>query len=299
MISRKRRSKRFPLLFLSVTSVAITLALSAVHGGESPRDDGIFAKDNLVAWCIVPFDAKKRGPAERAEMLKRLGITKLAYDWRDQHIPTFEEEILNLKKQNIELFAYWSPASQNRGYESMMHLIDKYGIHPQIWMIAPSAKADSEAKRVEVNARAMLPFLNRAKKLGCKFALYNHGGWSGEPDHLIAMVQWLRGNAGTQDVGIVYNFHHGHEHMKQFPAAFRRMVPYLFCLNLNGMTPGGPMVLPLGTGTQDLQVLRMIRDSGYRGPIGILDHRGQLDAEESLRENLEGLEKLRAELTGK
>ena len=25
-------------------------------------------QNNLVAWCIVPFDASKRGPAERARM---------------------------------------------------------------------------------------------------------------------------------------------------------------------------------------------------------------------------------------
>jgi|GEM_PF-5408060 len=28
-----------------------------------------FATDKLVAWCIVPFDAKQRGPVERAAML--------------------------------------------------------------------------------------------------------------------------------------------------------------------------------------------------------------------------------------
>ena len=31
----------------------------------------LWARDNLVAWCIVPFDAKKRGPAERAEQAGR------------------------------------------------------------------------------------------------------------------------------------------------------------------------------------------------------------------------------------
>jgi hypothetical protein len=36
----------------------------------------------------------------------------------------------------------------------------------------------------------------------------------------------------------------------------------------------------------------MVRDSGYRGPIGILDHRPEIDAETSLRQNLDGLRKL-------
>src|SRR5688572_17532915 len=45
----------------------------------------LFAKENLVAWCIVPFDSQKRSPEERAAMLEKLGIKRLAYDWRVEH----------------------------------------------------------------------------------------------------------------------------------------------------------------------------------------------------------------------
>src|SRR5579871_5510642 len=41
------------------------------------REPKVFARSNLVAWCIVPFDAKNRSPAERAEMVKQLGFTKV------------------------------------------------------------------------------------------------------------------------------------------------------------------------------------------------------------------------------
>ena len=39
-------------------------------------------------------------------------------------------------------------------------------------------------------------------------------------------------------------------------------------------------------------MLRVIRDSGWNGPIGIIDHREETDSEETLRENLQGLDKL-------
>ena len=39
-----------------------------------PAAEPLFERDNLAAWCIVPFDAKKRGPEERAAMLERLGF---------------------------------------------------------------------------------------------------------------------------------------------------------------------------------------------------------------------------------
>ena len=32
---------------------------------EAEAGGSLFAKDNLFAWCIVPFDAKKRGPEAR------------------------------------------------------------------------------------------------------------------------------------------------------------------------------------------------------------------------------------------
>ena len=41
----------------------------------------------------MPFDSKKRGPEERAAMLERLGFKRFAYDWRTEHIPTFDAEI--------------------------------------------------------------------------------------------------------------------------------------------------------------------------------------------------------------
>ena len=84
-----------------------------------------FAKDQLVAWCIVPFDAAKRGPAARAEMLKRLGLKRVAYDWREQHVKEFEEEILQYKKHGLEFFAFWAV------HEKAFALFEKHKMHPQ------------------------------------------------------------------------------------------------------------------------------------------------------------------------
>src|SRR5690606_10884815 len=75
--------------------------LASTARAQSPEQ--LLARDNLVAWCIVPFDAKRRGPEERAQMLENLGIHKLAYDYRAEHIPTFDAEMEALKRHNIEL----------------------------------------------------------------------------------------------------------------------------------------------------------------------------------------------------
>src|SRR5207249_9986872 len=77
------------------------------RGGGAPdaaaAAKGLFSRDNLVAWCIVPFDRKKRAPEDRAAMLERLGFRHFAYDWRAEHIPTFDAEIAALRRHGIAL----------------------------------------------------------------------------------------------------------------------------------------------------------------------------------------------------
>jgi len=251
----------------------------------------VFRKDNLVAWCIVPFDAKKRTPKQRAEMLKRLDIRKLAYDWRAEHVPTFEEEILQAKANGITFFAFWG------SHEGAFRLFAKHGLHPQVWQTLGSPKEPTQAQKVAAASKQLVPLVQRTRKLGLKLGLYNHGGWGGEPQNLVAVCKHLRDNPGTDHVGIVYNLHHGHGHIKDFAQCLAAMKPYLLCLNLNGMNDNAkPKILPVGQGIHDRALLKIIRDSGYAGPIGILGHRADIDAEQALRRNLVGLKKLLRQL---
>ena len=270
----------------------LLLAPLAIAAEPQDRSEtSIFAKDNLVAWCIVPFDAKRRGPAERAEMVRRLGLSKIAYDWRSEHVPTFEEEILAYQKHGIEFFAFWS------WHDAIGPLIQKYGIKPQIWQTSPSPKTEgSREEMIEAAATELLPLVETTRALGLKLGLYNHGGWGGEPENLVAVCEYLRKQHGAAHVGIVYNLHHGHGHIGDFAKSLARMQPYLLCLNLNGMADASDAqrqkILPIGSGKHDRRMLLIVLDSGYSGPIGILDHRPELDAEESLRQNLAGLEQM-------
>ena len=256
----------------------------------------LFARTNLVAWCIVPFDSKKRGPAARAEMVAKLGFTKVAYDWRGEHVPTFEEEILEYRKHKLDYFAFWSQ------HDEAYRLFAKHGLHPQIWVVMGSPAAPTNEERVQLAARQLLPVVERTRKAGCQLTLYNHGGWAGEPENMAAVAKLLREQHGAAHVGVVYNLHHGHEHLDRFPVALKTMIPYLHCLNLNGMIAGGDKkgqkILPLGAGELDLSLLKIIRDSGYRGPIGIIGHTND-DVEQRLQDNLDGLDWLLPQLEGK
>lgn len=281
--------------------LAAALAFVLVTSLSAQTEPGIFDRGNLVAWCIVPFDAKKRGPAERAQMLEHLGIKRLAYDYRAEHVPTWDAELDALKRHGIELTAWWFPGSLNDEAKRALELFRRHGVKPQLWITGGGAStkdAAEQAARVEAEAQRVRVIAEAAAPLGCQVALYNHGGWFGEPENQLAIVGRLRRD-GITNVGIVYNFHHGHEHLDRFAELLTEMKPHLLALNLNGMTRGaeqaGKKIMILGEGEEDARLLRVIRDSGWRGPVGILNHTNE-DAETRLRANLDGLEKLRAAL---
>lgn len=263
------------------------ISVVSTQGRAEDSGQPVFARTNLVAWCIVPFDASHRGPAERATMLKQLGIERVAYDWRDQHVAEFEQEILEYKKHGLEYFAFWS------WHPAMEPLIRKYDIHPQLWLMIPQPEGETTAQRAQSAAGKLRPMVDKAAELGCRIGLYNHGGWGGEPENMVEVCKSLRAAGNADHVGIVYNLHHGHDHIDSFPEQLKLMQPYLLCLNLNGMNAGArPKILPIGQGTFERDMLKTIRDSGYHGPIGILDHRPELDARESLQQNLDGLKQV-------
>ncbi|MBM3978727.1 MAG: TIM barrel protein [Planctomycetes bacterium] len=258
----------------------------------------MYAQDNLVAWCIVPFDAKKRGPAARVEMLQKLGFKKYAYDWRAEHLPTFDEEVVLLKEAQIELTAVWFPANLGPDAQKLLAVLKKHEIKTQLWITTGEPAGADKAAKVASAAKAIKPIAEEAAKHGCTVALYNHGGWFGEPANQIAIIEELK----LKNVGIVYNQHHGHDHFDTFPELLKQMKPHLLALNLNGSVKGGDKagkkIAPLGAGELDVQLLKEIRASGYAGPVGVLGHT-QDDAAERLADNLDGLKWLLPQLDGK
>jgi hypothetical protein len=276
----------------------MSLLVSSLCNGEDPSDvESLLGKDNLVAWCIVPFDAKKRGPEARATMLANLGIKRCAYDWRQEHVPEFEAEIVAYKKHGIEFTAFWST------HDSAFQLFQKHQLKPTIWQTLRSPKVEGQQPKVEAAVHTLLPLVERTRSMGSKLGLYNHGGWGGTPENLVAVCNHLKTKHNARHVGIIYNFHHGHDDIEGFASKFTKMLPYLHCVNLNGMRSAADLakdakakIIPIGTGDHEAAMINIILQSGYDGPIGILDHLSNQDAKVSLQNNLAGLEKLKAEL---
>jgi glucose dehydrogenase/sugar phosphate isomerase/epimerase len=277
--------------------------LSGAHAARA-ADYQLFARSNLMAWCIVPFDAKKRGPESRAAMMESLGFKHFAYDYRAEHIPTFDQEIAACRQHGVRLDAWWFPTVLNDEARLILDVLKRHNVPAQLWVTgsgSPTKSPEEQRARVAAEAKRIRPIAEAAAPLGCTVALYNHGAWFGEPENQIEIIQFLR-QSGITNVGIVYNQHHGHDHLERFESLLNRMKPYLVALNLNGMTTQGDKhgkkILPLGQGDRDLELLRIIQKSGWTGLIGILNHTDE-DAEARLKDNLDGLDWLLPQLEGR
>ena len=130
-----------------------------------------------------------------------------------------------------------------------------------------------------------------ARELGgthCKIALYNHRGWFGNPYNQIEIINELP----ELQLGMVYNFHHAHEYLDDFPEIVKSIKPYLIAVNLNGMSLEGQKIMSVGSGEYEKQMIQLLLEEGYHGPWGILGHVGERDVRKVVEENIRGLNSL-------
>lgn len=288
---------KYALVYIGLIGICMSGCMANQKKGD------LFSKENLVAWCIVPFDSNERSPEQRGAMLTELGISALAYDYRDSHIPSFPEEIEVLKAHDISLRAVWlwaDPRQEGKldsAGRTIFRILEASGSQTEIWVGMPEDAFEGlpEEESLALAVTAVGEILSETEKIGCSLALYNHGGWYGEPVNLVRIIEEL----GSEKLRIVYNFHHGHHQVERFQENLELMLPYLSTINLNGMRVEGPKIITLGEGDRELEMLRIIQASGYSGSIGIIGHTEGEDIRPVLERNLQGLEKLKNQLRKK
>jgi hypothetical protein len=278
------------------TQLASASRMGAPSSNQTQEKKLLFSRDNLYAWCIVPYDSVHRSPEQRAAMLKEIGITSFVWDWRAQHIPILKAEIAALSHEGISLKGVWFWVDGKSGKTiddanvSILKTLEDTKTHTELWVSFPAEYFAGlpDTQKVQKAVNTIRYIHERAKAIGCSVALYNHGDWFGEPANQVKIIEAL----GGKDIGIIYNFHHGHQQIDQFGDNLRIMKPYLWSVNLNGMKKEGPMILPIGEGNCELEMLKKLRASGFAGSLGILGHVDDQDVKVVLQKNLEGLKKL-------
>ena len=84
-------------------------------------------------------------------MLSRLGFSKFAYDYRAEHIPTFEAELAALKRHQIELTAWWFPEQLNDEARGILDVLKRHEIKTQLWVMGGGGPTNTEKERVRAS----------------------------------------------------------------------------------------------------------------------------------------------------
>ena len=291
-----RHWKGAMLLSISI----ITASISSFAQVKNSED--IFKPDNLVAWCIVPFDSKDRTPKERVDMLTQLGFSKYAYDWRHEHLASLPEEIKIARQSNISITAVWmwidkqtdSPGKLSEDNEKLLTILRETGLKTQLWVGFNNNffEYESDKEKIEKGVEMIQYLRTVTKPLSIRIGLYNHGDWFGEPDNQLKILDKIN----DPSLGLIYNFHHAHKQVDRFPELLQKMMPWLWTVNINGMKKDGPQILPVGDGDEELGMIKNIKASGFKGSIGILGHVDTKDVKEVLQKNLDGLKMLTEKL---
>ncbi len=230
-------------------------------------------------------------------MLQRLGFRNFAYDWRPKDVPTFDAEVEVMKKHDIRLVAWWFPTdAADPTARTILEVIRRHDIHPQLWVMgggAPTRTEQEQQQRIEQEAGRIRKIVELAAPYGCQVELYNHDGWFGQPENEVGVIEKLK-QAGVTNVGMIYNFSHGHADVAQFPAIWKRIQSYVVAVNVTGMVMSGQLIPP-SQGDHELEMLRTIQQSGWRGAVGLIAEQGG-DDEVTLSNNLRGLDWLKEEL---
>jgi sugar phosphate isomerase/epimerase len=287
-------------------AVACTLSMAAANATDARSTHTLWEHDNLVACVVNHFDAKARGPEDTAQMFNGLGITKLSYNWRENDVANFDAEIDAMHKHGIKIQAWILYGSGNAHTQLILDTFKRHHIHPQLWIEesgqgreAADVQATPEQQQQRVNDEAdkIEALAKLAAPYSVKIVLYNHNGWLGMEENQIAVIDRLK-ERGVKDVGMVYNFTHArdkvHDDSKVFATLWPKMQSHVVEVNITGMSVD-PHVLYPSQGDGELEMMRIIQHSGWRGPIGITAEKGG-DAEVTLRNYLVGLDWRAAEL---
>ena len=286
-----------------LTCVAALLALMVSADAGNSRQGpaaavSAFAKTNLHAWAFEEYDAVSRSPAERAQVLETVGLTKAGYIGRNvERMKEFDAYVAAYSAQKIELVAVWTPVNtdaplQEPQIRMFLEAVERHKLRIQWWVTLEQLKEGGD-QTVEKAVSAVRTLNAEAGKRGLRLALYGHGrdSWFTQPENQLEIIRHLpQADAGA--VGIAYNFHHAHSQLDRFAAVFPKMLPHLVAVNLNGMRAEGPMILPIGEGDREQEMISIIHKSGFRGPVGLLHHQRSMDAAKGLARNIAGLRRI-------
>ena len=223
------------------------------------------------------WNAKSDAPDYWANLVKTSGfdgVELIGLDKVDGMLP-------ELKKNNLKLFTLYSQIDleKEQPYDPRLkNYIEKLkntGLH--LWVHVHSEKYSPSDPAGDAKCAEIIGELaDYAQKYGVKIAFYPHSDfWVEKVDDGVRLAKKIN----KPNVGTVFNLCHflKKDETDKLEQKLKNAMPYLFLVSINGADKGDThqmgwdsLIQPLGRGDYDvLNVLKILKDSGYKNPVGL------------------------------
>lgn len=229
----------------------------------------------FFAFCMDTHDAKKRNLEEQARMLKDLGYDGAGHIGLDQ----LQDRLSTLDQVGLRLFQVYvvinvGPEGQayDPGLIACFSLLKGRGTQVALTLRGLPPGDPSGDERAVALLRELAA---AAAEHQVELVLYPHAGdWVQAIEEAVRVAE----KVDRPNLGVMFNLCHWLQVSpdRDFERALRLCRPWLRAVSINGANESSDKadwseyLRPLGTGSFDvLRFLRVLRDVGYSGPIGL------------------------------
>lgn len=230
----------------------------------------------FFAFCMDTHDSQKRSLEEQAALLKELGYDGAGHLWLE-HLP---ERLKTLDAVGLRLFQVYlsvNIAAEKDNYDprlkDLLPLLKGRGTTLALLMDGlPPSDLNGDLKAVDL----VREIADIAQASGVRVALYPHSNaWLERVEDALRIASAVE----RPNVGVMFNLCHWlkvdkEENLKRLLA---RAMPLLYAVSIHGadsaaavQAGSGNWIQPLDSGTFDVYgFLKLLRELGYAGPIGL------------------------------
>jgi len=203
-----------------------------------------------------------------------------------------------LKKKSLGLFTLYiqidleKEQSYDPRLKSYIERLKNTGLH--LWVHVHSEKYSPSDPAGDARCAEIIGELaDYSQKYGVKIAFYPHADfWVEKVDDGVRLAKKIN----RPNVGTVFNLCHflKKDEPQKLEEKLKNAMPYLFLVSINGADKGDThqmgwdrLIQPLGRGDYDvLNVLKILKNSGYKNPIGLQCYNIKGQPEEFLKESV-------------
>jgi sugar phosphate isomerase/epimerase len=253
----------------ALACVILALVFGCVEASADKLPNPFFAMDTGTQ------DATHQTPAEQVALVKEIGFAGVGPTYHNsaelqQWLAALDQSRLKMYALYLELRLDDVPASLASVREAAAVL---RGRDTLLWVYVTGKNGTTfDASDDAVAVEALREISGYAQDAGLRVALYPHAGF------VVQRVEdavRLAEKVNRKNLGVTFNLCHWlMVDGKDLAASLNAAQPYLFCVTINGADAGGKswkeLIQPLDRGTYDVsQVLRLLREMRYTGPVGL------------------------------